>query len=102
MSLKLIFTWWNKQTLGTFLKTLSLENMLVLTNKETNIIKVKKTKDGLFTLKVLKLQKLHLIGFYGCIIQLIRFQIIRTKNILGKKNTKKIKQVQAAVINQLK
>ena len=39
MSLKIIFTWWNKQTFGTFLKTLFLENMLVLMNTEINIIK---------------------------------------------------------------
>ena len=51
MSLKIIFTWWNKQTFGTFLKTLFLENMLVLMNMETNIIKVKKMKDGLFIKK---------------------------------------------------
>ena len=51
MSLKIIFTWWNKQTFGTFLKTYFLENMLVQMNMEINIIKVKKMNVGLFMLK---------------------------------------------------
>ena len=42
MIFKIIFTWWNKQTLGTFLKTLFLESMLAQMNMETNITKVKK------------------------------------------------------------
>ena len=46
MSLKVIFTWWNKQTFGTFLKTLFLENLLAGMNLVTNIIKVKVMKDG--------------------------------------------------------
>ena len=46
MIFKIIFTWWNKQTFGTLLKTLFLESMLVQMNMETNIIKVKKMKDG--------------------------------------------------------
>ena len=44
--MKFIFTWWNRQTFGTFLKQYFLENMLEKTNLEINIIKVKKTKDG--------------------------------------------------------
>ena len=50
MSLKIIFTWWNKQTFGTFLKTLFLENLLVQTSMEIGIIKVKAMKGGLFIL----------------------------------------------------
>ena len=46
MSLKIIFTWWNRQTFGTFLKTYFLENMLVQMNMEINIIKVKKMNVG--------------------------------------------------------
>jgi hypothetical protein len=44
--LKIIFTWWNRQTFGTFLKLYFLENMLEKMNMEINIIKVKKMKDG--------------------------------------------------------
>ena len=42
MIFKIIFTWWNKQTFGTFLKTFFLESMLDQMNTETNTIKVKK------------------------------------------------------------
>ena len=46
MIFKIIFTWWNKQTFGTFLKTLFFESTLDLMNMGTNIIKVKKTSVG--------------------------------------------------------
>ena len=52
LNLKIIFTWWNKQTFGTFLKTLFQENTLAKMNLETNIIKIKKMKGGLFTQNV--------------------------------------------------
>ena len=89
MSLKIIFTWWNKQTFGTFLKTLFLENMLVLMNMEINIIKVKKMNDGLFTQKILKQLKSLQIGIYGYIIQLIKFQIKKIKIFMAKKTFRK-------------
>ena len=41
MNLKIFFTWWNKQTFGTFLKTLFLENTLALTILEISTIKKK-------------------------------------------------------------
>ena len=53
---------------------------------ETNIIKVKKMKDGLFILIILRQLKLHQIGTCGCTIQLTRFLIIMIKNIYGKKH----------------
>ena len=40
MSLKIIFTWWNRQTFGTFKNTF-LVNMSDPIHMETNIIKVK-------------------------------------------------------------
>ena len=48
-------------------------------NLEINIIKINKMNDGLFIQIILKQQKLPLIGFYGCIIQLTKFQIIMKK-----------------------
>ena len=48
MNLNIIFTWWNRQTFGTFLKTFFMVIMLVKMNLEINIIKVKKMRDGLF------------------------------------------------------
>ena len=61
------FTWWNKQTFGTFLKTLFLENMLAQTSMEINIIAVKKMNVGLFMQRILRQQKLPLTGIYGYI-----------------------------------
>ena len=48
MSFKIIFTWWNKQTFGTFLKTLFFGKYVGKMSREINIIKAKKMKDGLF------------------------------------------------------
>ena len=86
IGLKIFFTWWNKQTFGTFLKTLFLENMLGQMNMEINIIKVKKMNVGLFIQKILRLQRLLLIGIYGSTTRLTKFQAIKTKNTFGKKN----------------
>ena len=52
MSLKIFFTWWNKQTFGTFLKTLFFGKYIgsdEYGNKYYS--KVKKMNDGLFILK---------------------------------------------------
>ena len=47
--LKLIFTWWNKQTLRhVFKNIILLEDLLVKMNTEINIIEIKMMKDGLF------------------------------------------------------
>ena len=51
MSLKIIFTWWNRQTFGTFLKTLFFGKYVGSDELEINIIKVKKMNDGLFIQK---------------------------------------------------
>ena len=49
MSLKIIFTWWNKQTLGTFLKTLFSGKFVGKDEFGNKYYKNKKMKDGLFT-----------------------------------------------------
>ena len=85
MIFKIIFTWWNKQTVGTFLKQFLLENTLEKTIMEINIIKIDMIKDGLFIQKRLRQQKFLLIGIYGCIILLIKFQIRWKKNTIGKR-----------------
>ena len=46
VGLKQIFTWWNKKTFGTFLKTLFFGNTLEVMNLGINIIKAKKMRDG--------------------------------------------------------
>ena len=47
-------------------------------------------------------QKLHLIGFYGCTIQLTIYQPKKQRNINGKKNTSKIYLVLKKLTNQIK
>ena len=46
MNFKIIFTWWNKQTFGTFLKTLFFGKFVGQTSMEINIIEVKKMNVG--------------------------------------------------------
>ena len=46
MSLKIFFTWWNRQTFGTFLKTLLPVNMLAKMILAINTIKIRMMKDG--------------------------------------------------------
>ena len=42
----MIFTWWNKTTLATFFKTFFTGKLVGKMNLGTNIIKIKKMKDG--------------------------------------------------------
>ena len=100
MLLKLIFTWWNKQTIGTFLKTLFFGEFVGTDEFETDIIKIKRTKDGLFTQEMLRQQKLHQIGICGCTTLLTKFQYRMRKNITGRKNILKIKLGHMKAINQ--
>ena len=63
-----------------------MENMSEKMNLKISIIKVKKMKDGLFTLAILKQLKFHQNGTYGFTIPLTKFQIkMVKKNIFGKK-----------------
>ena len=43
---KQIFTWWNRNTFGTFLKTLFFGKYVGKDDFEINIIKIKKMKGG--------------------------------------------------------
>ena len=57
MNLKIFFTWWNRQTLGTFLKTLFLGKYVGSDEYGNKYYKSKKMKDGLFIQIILKQQK---------------------------------------------
>ena len=50
LGLKQIFTWWNKQTFGTFLKTLFFGKLVGKDEYGNKYYKSKKMKDGLYTL----------------------------------------------------
>ena len=47
----MIFTWWNKLTLGTFLKTLFSGKFVGKDEFGINITKTREMKDGWFTLR---------------------------------------------------
>ena len=102
MGFKIIFTWWNKQTLGTFLKTLFFGKYVGQDEYGNKYYKSKRMNVGLFILKILKQVKLLQTGIYGYITQLIKFLIIKKLNILGKKNIKQIKLELIIVLSQLK
>ena len=65
MSLNIIFTWWNKQTFGTFLKTLFYGIYVGQDELGNRYYKSKKIKDGVIKLIKLRLRKLPQIGIYG-------------------------------------
>ena len=48
MNLKIFFTWWNRQTFGTFLKTLFFGKLVGKDEFEINTIRTRKTRDGLY------------------------------------------------------
>ena len=80
-----IFTWWNRDTFGTRLKTIFLESMLEKIISETNIMRVKKEKDGLFILAMLTHQISLLNGFHGYISPKIKLsKSMNLKNIVGR------------------
>ena len=68
IGLKQIFTWWNRNTLGTFLKTLFFGKLVGKDELGNKYYKNKKMKDGSFMPMILRLQKSPQIGFFGCII----------------------------------
>ena len=57
IGLKQIFTWWNKNTFGTFLKTLFSGKFVGSDEFGNKYYKNKKMKDGSFIQKILRLQK---------------------------------------------
>ncbi len=68
--LKQIFTWWHRQTLGTFIYTLIIGKFVGKMNLEINIIQIlKEKKGGLFTRKELNLQKFLQNGTLGSIFK---------------------------------
>ena len=70
--IKEIFTWWNRHTFGTRLETFFLVNLSVKMNLVINIIKAKKTKDGLYIMMRLIHQKFLANGTHGYITQKIK------------------------------
>ena len=49
--IKEILTWWNRQTLGTRINTILFGKFVGQDEFGNNIMKIKKEKDGLFTME---------------------------------------------------
>ena len=79
--MKIFFTWWNRQTFGTFLKTLFFGKYVGKDELGNKYYKNNKNERW-----VIYSSHIEATGIYGCIIQLIKFQISMKKNIHGKKN----------------
>ena len=88
MILKIIFTWWNKQTFGTFLKTFFTGKFVGKDEFGNKYYKNKNDERWVIYSKILKLQKLLQIGIYGFIIQLIKYQMKKKKIYLAKKSSR--------------
>ena len=69
MNLNIIFTWWNKQTFGTFLKTLFYGTYVGKDEFGNKYYKSKKNERWVIYSIILKQQKLLQIGICGFIIQ---------------------------------
>ena len=100
MIFKIFFTWWNRQTLGTFFKTLFFGKLVGSDEFGNKYYKSKRVSVGLFIQIMLRLLKSLQTGIFGCIIQQTRFQIKEILNTLGKKIIKKIKLEQKIALNQ--
>ena len=69
MFLKVIFTWWNRQTFGTFLKTLFTGKLVGKDQFGNKYYKNKKDRWVIYSQARLKQAKLHLSGICGYIIR---------------------------------
>ena len=87
MNLKILFTWWNSQTFGTFLKTLFFGTLVGKDKFGNKYYKNKKNERWVIYNKEVEATKINSTGIYGCIIQLTEYQLIMTPtiNISGKK-----------------
>ena len=65
MSLKIIFTWWNRQTFGTFLKTLFFGKFVGSDDYGNKYYQSKKNERWVVYANILKQLKLLQTGIYG-------------------------------------
>ena len=100
MSLKIVFTWWNRQTFGTFLKTLFFGKYVGSDEFGNKYYKSKKMSVGLFTLKILKPPRITSDWYLWMHHTIDKIPDKKDLNILGKKIIWKIKQELEIVINQ--
>ena len=86
MLFKIIFTWWNKFTFGTFLKTLLFGKYVGSDEFGNKYYKSKKNERWVIYADSIEATKISSNGIYGYTIQLIKSLIKIFKNLNGKKN----------------
>ena len=86
MSLKIFFTWWNKQTFGTFLKTLFFGKFVGKDEYGNKYYKSKQDQRWVIYANKIEASKITSDWFFnGYIILLTKFLIKMIKNTVGKK-----------------
>ena len=100
MSLKIFFTWWNKQTFGTFLKTLFFGKFVGKDEYGNKYYKSKQDQRWVIYANNIEASKITSDWFYGYIILLTKFLIKMIKNTVGKKSIKKIRLDRLRLTNQ--
>ena len=85
MSFKIIFTWWNRQTFGTFLKTLFFGKYVGSDQYGNKYYKSKNDERWVVYSKNIEATKITSDWFYGYTTQLIKFPVMKKKKFLWQK-----------------
>ena len=99
MSIKIFFTWWNKQTFGTFLKTLFFGKCVGSDEYGNKYYKSKKDERWVIYSKNIEATKITSDWYLWIHHTIDKFQIKMIQNLNGKKNIKKIKLEPIIVLN---
>ena len=100
MIFKIFFTWWNRQTLGTFFKTLFFGKLVGSDEFGNKYYKSKKGKRWVIYSNNVEATKISSDWYLWMHYKQTRFQIKEILNTLGKKIIKKIKLEQKIALNQ--
>ena len=102
MIFKIIFTWWNKQTLGTYLKTLIFGIYVGKDEFGNRYYKSKKDERWVIYSSDIEATKITSDWYLWMHHTTNIFQMKKIKSTYGKKNIQKIRLEQQKAINQLK
>ena len=102
MSLKVIFTWWNRQTLGTFLKTLFTGTFVGKDKFGNKYYKNKNDERWVIYSKEVEATKITADWYHWIHHTNDKFLVKKTVNMFGKKSILKIKLELQKAINLLR
>ena len=100
--MKIFFTWWNKQTFGTFLKTLFFGKFVGQDDLGNKYYKNKNDERWVIYSNQIDASKITSDWYLWMHHTIDKIPDKNEKNIIGKKNIKRIKLVLKVLINQLK